>query len=372
MSDKKKNTKLQYANYEMKAVTEDSKVVIEGWANKAKVDSCGDYMVPSGCDTKRFGLNPIIFFNHDRDYPIGKATAWKPDDEKGLWLRAEISESDNPKIQFVRDLIKEGILKTYSIGYNERQAERMADNSRKVTDWELHEVSVVSLPMNDESTFSLGKDFKTAFDANDFETARSIIVKSLSSNKAQDNDEEPQNENTEGESSENTDASKSEFQECVAAKIPKLIEEGKPQDEAVAIAMAMCRDEGKCAVPSQDDWMKFAQVAEDAVAAHAAKQASMIPTETQAVQGEGVPLQNDLIARFDTLIRVTMEISGKLDQVLRYMEQDAQTEGEDESTSMQVTGQQAANPALEKRAQALETSRALLHNIDEKLKTMGF
>jgi len=40
-------------------------------------------------------------------------------------------------------------------------------------------------------------------------------------------------------------AAQNPFQECVSAKIPKLLEEGKTQEEAVAIAISMCSEE-KC------------------------------------------------------------------------------------------------------------------------------
>lgn len=131
-------------------------VTIEGYANKYIIDSIGDLMEPGGCKFGRFEKNPIMFFNHDRDYPIGKFLSWEARPE-GLWVKGRISNSQNPKIAFVRDLIEEGILATFSIGYEERRAESQADGSRKITDWNLHEVSVVSIPMNEASTFTAAR-----------------------------------------------------------------------------------------------------------------------------------------------------------------------------------------------------------------------
>ena len=130
---------------------------IEGWANRAMKDGAkvidrGKEHIP-GTEWKvdEWKKNPIIFFNHDRDMPIGKGVAVKVSDE-GLWIKAKISKSDVPEIKKVRDLIEEKILKTFSVGIDV-DSEEDVEGVLHLKGVNLLETSVVSLPMNQESDF---------------------------------------------------------------------------------------------------------------------------------------------------------------------------------------------------------------------------
>jgi HK97 family phage prohead protease len=101
-----------------KAKGDDEPTVIEGFANKAVVDRGGEVIPPDAWDLENFKKNPIIFFNHDRNMPIGKAVSFKVTDDV-LFLRAKISRSKDPKIAMIRDLVKEGILSTFSVGFDD-------------------------------------------------------------------------------------------------------------------------------------------------------------------------------------------------------------------------------------------------------------
>jgi HK97 family phage prohead protease len=139
-------------------------VIIEGWANKAVVDRGGDLIKKEAWNLDNFQKNAMILYNHDRDKPIGKALAVEPRDE-GLYIKARISGSSDPEITKIRDLIKEGILNTFSVGFDCKREEKSADGVNEIKEAELFEVSVVTLPMNQDSTFSVAKkldDVRTA------------------------------------------------------------------------------------------------------------------------------------------------------------------------------------------------------------------
>ncbi len=143
--------------------SEGSDVFIEGFANRAmkeggKVIDRGMEHIPSGeWAIEEWKANPIIFFNHDRDMPIGQGVGAKvtPD---GLWIKAKISNSKDPEISRVRDLIKEGILRTFSVGIDVEDEEiSQDDKSITLKGVNLLETSVVTIPMNQESFFSVSK-----------------------------------------------------------------------------------------------------------------------------------------------------------------------------------------------------------------------
>ena len=138
-------------------------VNIEGWANKAVVDRGGDIINKEAWNLDNFHKNAMILYNHDRDKPIGKAIKVEPRDE-GLYIKARISGSSDPEITKIRDLIREGILNTFSVGFDCKREEKSEGGVNEIKEAELFEVSVVTLPMNQDSTFTVSKkleDVKT-------------------------------------------------------------------------------------------------------------------------------------------------------------------------------------------------------------------
>jgi len=135
---------------------------IEGYANRASIK--GEKVVDRGKETipseewkiEEWLKNPIIFFNHDRDFPIGKGVAAKVD-ENGLWIKVKISNSKTQEIQRVRDLIEEEILRTFSVGIDVESEEEGEDGVLTLKGVNLLETSVVSIPMNQESFFQVSK-----------------------------------------------------------------------------------------------------------------------------------------------------------------------------------------------------------------------
>lgn len=125
-------------------------------ASSEKVDSFGDVVVQKGIDLTRFKENPIILYQHNADEPIGKAVDIRMG-EKGIIADVELAPKGvSEKIDTIRGLIEAGILKAVSIGFSAQEYEPLRNDDNQVTGWKfikslLHEISVVSIPANDEA-----------------------------------------------------------------------------------------------------------------------------------------------------------------------------------------------------------------------------
>ena len=137
-------------------------VVIEGWANRAVADRGKEIIEPNEWLLENFMKNPIILFNHDKDKPIGRALEVKQMDG-GLWIKAKISKSKDPEISKIRDLIDEGILQTFSVGFDPAHEEKDVNGNISLKQCELLETSIVTIPMNQDSIFGVSmKSFDKA------------------------------------------------------------------------------------------------------------------------------------------------------------------------------------------------------------------
>jgi HK97 family phage prohead protease len=150
-----------------KALTAEGNLVIVGMANTVAKDRSGDVILASAWTTSNaltnFMKNPIILAFHDHRQPIGKAISIKPT-SYGLEVEVEISKAAG----HLFDLIKEGILKTFSVGFNCLDADYdPATGLFIIKDVELHEISVVSVPCNQDSTFEVAKSLN-AHDYSEF------------------------------------------------------------------------------------------------------------------------------------------------------------------------------------------------------------
>ena len=131
-------------------------VIIEGFANKSVVDRGNDIIPASAWEKglENFKKNPVILFNHSPDVPIGTAQEIRATKE-GLFLRAKISNSDDPVTSRIRNLIKDKTLRAFSVGFESKDDNKNEDGVNEITKAELFEVSVVGIPMNQESIFSV-------------------------------------------------------------------------------------------------------------------------------------------------------------------------------------------------------------------------
>ena len=173
--------------------TEDGGIDIKGSASTNALDRAGD-VIESGAWTKggleNFKSNPIILFNHNYDKPIGRATGLEVT-ENGLEISAKISKAAGD----VRELVKDGVLGAFSVGFRVKDADYMVEtDGYKIKDAELFEVSVVSVPCNQGATFSVAKSFdnmdeyekfkKNFIKANSHATADAVKVEQPSGEKS--------------------------------------------------------------------------------------------------------------------------------------------------------------------------------------------
>ena len=165
--------------------TDDGGIDIKGSASTNGLDRAGD-IIESDAWTKggleNFKNNPIILFNHNYDKPIGRAKDLKVT-ENGLEISAKISKAAGD----VTQLIKDGVLGAFSVGFKVKDADYMTEtDGYKIKDAELFEVSVVSVPCNQGATFGLSKSFdsmeqyneykQTFYKANPAESADAVNV----------------------------------------------------------------------------------------------------------------------------------------------------------------------------------------------------
>lgn len=135
-------------------------ITIEGYASTNDVDRHGDIVPASVWEAgiKNYLKNPVILAYHQHDEPVGRMTDHKVD-EKGLFVKARISAA----AEDVFNLVKDGVLTAFSIGFRIVDAEyNSALELFVVKELELHEISVVSVPANQNTLFSLSKAFDTA------------------------------------------------------------------------------------------------------------------------------------------------------------------------------------------------------------------
>ena len=158
------NKQMNYLAGQFRTKAKDNKVIIRGLANAAVVDRGKDFVEPTAFTAsdglENFKINPMILYNHNPNFEIGKALKVVPT-EDGLAVEVEISDSDDPDTTRVRNNIKQGILKTFSIGFETRAEEPDEKGINRIKDAELFEVSVVTIPMNQASTFALIQKART-------------------------------------------------------------------------------------------------------------------------------------------------------------------------------------------------------------------
>lgn len=165
---------------------EGDELKISGYASTGATDRVGDIILPEAWTAKggleNFKKNPIILFNHNYNSPIGRATEIEVD-EKGLKLTATISKSA-PQY----DLIKDGVLSTFSVGFLVRDADyNKTTDGFIIKEAELLETSVVTVPCNQDATFSVSKSFENREELKEFMKNLDIDSPELQSQESEDN-----------------------------------------------------------------------------------------------------------------------------------------------------------------------------------------
>ena len=131
-------------------------IFISGYASVNSADRVGD-VVPSSvweAGMKNYLKNPIVLAYHDHDDPVGRMVEHKID-SKGLWVKVRISAASE-----IFNLVKDGVLTAFSVSFRVLDAEyNSAAELFVIKELELIEISVVSVPCNQDTLFSLSKSF---------------------------------------------------------------------------------------------------------------------------------------------------------------------------------------------------------------------
>ena len=154
---------------------------IAGYANTVDKDRSGDVISASawakGVDNYR--KNPVLLYQHDHSKPIGRVKKISVD-RKGIYVEAEVSDAAE-NLHGVQTLIKDGALKSFSVGFMVKNGRYdKASDTTVITDVELHEISVVSVPCNQESLFSMRKSFDSQSQFEEFK--KSLVAEEKSMN----------------------------------------------------------------------------------------------------------------------------------------------------------------------------------------------
>lgn len=127
-----------------------------GIASTEKMDRDGEVIKQDGWDLSNFKKNPVILASHNyHEFPIGKATNIKVEDKR-LVFKAVFSQATQKAIEAYQ-LVKEGILKSFSVGFIPREYDEK-DRS-VITKAELLEISLVAVPANPQAIVT-AKEFK--------------------------------------------------------------------------------------------------------------------------------------------------------------------------------------------------------------------
>ena len=123
-------------------------------ASTDAIDSYGE-IVEQVWDLARYRANPIVLYGHQsRELPIGMCTAVGVSGGKLECTIQFATANQNPVAERVWQLVQAQILRAVSVGFAPRTVRRETRDGKEVTvlsDNELHEISVVTIPANPEA-----------------------------------------------------------------------------------------------------------------------------------------------------------------------------------------------------------------------------
>lgn len=116
------------------------------------VDRYGDVIEVKGWDLKWFKKNPIALFGHSNGFPIGKWVDVREEDGKLKGKLVFADEGTSTRIDELRRLVDQGVLKAVSVGFIPKEAEAMDKENPysglRFKKQELVECSLVAVPAN--------------------------------------------------------------------------------------------------------------------------------------------------------------------------------------------------------------------------------
>lgn len=151
-----------YSMLEIKSIDEEERV-IEGIASTPTPDRMGDIVEPMGA---KFSLPMPLLWQHSHHQPVGFVEFAKPT-PKGIPYKARILKIDEPGVLKDRldeawQSVKHKLVKAVSIGFKSLEHAFIKDtNGIHFTKWEWMELSLVTIPANQEATITAVKSVDT-------------------------------------------------------------------------------------------------------------------------------------------------------------------------------------------------------------------
>ena len=146
----KTNKLIEFKTFDVKGVKVKDDEVKGYGAVFGNVDRTGD-VIMKGAFKKTIQENKgsvIMVANHDQNKPVGRVTEMKEDDY-GLQFKGYTSNTDSGKEY--KQLMKDGVIDSFSIGYKAIRYEHNEHGGRDIQEAKLFEISPVAIPMNPEA-----------------------------------------------------------------------------------------------------------------------------------------------------------------------------------------------------------------------------
>ena len=169
---------MHFKNFQAKQTAQDKPIKFV--ASTASPDRYGDVVDQKGWDLRAYNRNPVVLFNHNpAQMPIGKGKAYVENEQ--LMLEVEFDQKDD-MAKTIEQKVRDGFINAVSVGF---QPSKTIARSSLPTDHPYHgksgqyfqasellEVSIVTIPANNEATLS--KQFSREIGLAD--VARSLII----------------------------------------------------------------------------------------------------------------------------------------------------------------------------------------------------
>jgi HK97 family phage major capsid protein/HK97 family phage prohead protease len=141
-----------YSLLSIKSLAEEERL-IEGIASTPTVDRVGDIVEPMGA---KFKVPLPLLWQHKADQPVGHVEFAQPTKE-GIPFRARIAKIAEPGelknlVDKAWQAVKAKLVSAVSIGFRINDREIMKDGGWRIKDWEFLELSLVTIPANQEAT----------------------------------------------------------------------------------------------------------------------------------------------------------------------------------------------------------------------------
>jgi HK97 family phage prohead protease len=151
---------MHFKNFQAKQTTQDKPIKFV--ASTASPDRYGDVVDQKGWDLSAYNRNPVVLFNHNpSQMPIGKGKAYVENDQ--LMLEVEFDQKDD-MAKTIEQKVRDGYINAVSVGF---QPSKTIARSSLPSDHPYHgksgqyfqasellEVSIVTIPANNEATLS--------------------------------------------------------------------------------------------------------------------------------------------------------------------------------------------------------------------------